>query len=197
VNLTEDRFTRLLRALIVVAMLALVFCVAAYLVPAISRSQAYTGDKIHTAYRNPERVQYHPVETMMEEVGYEPVEMDVVENVEIPRPLRYFHDFDELEEWLKNIPALDTAPDADGKKNDKRVKPFDCDDYAMKLQEKALNDGYIMSFEVIHPVEYNAIFKQKRIPTDAIHAINLVIIGNEIYYVEPQTREIVFVAYLD
>ena len=27
--------------------------------------------------------------------------------------------------------------------------------------------------------------------------INSVIIGNEIYYIEPQTREIVFVAYLD
>jgi len=197
VNLTKDRFTRVLRALIILSMLTLVFCVAAYPVPAISRSQAYTGDKIHTTYRNPERVQYHPVETMMEEVGYEPVEMDVVENVETPKPLRHFDNLDELEEWLENTSVLDIDLDADGKENDKHVKPFDCDDYAIRLQERALSSGYIMSFEIIHPVEYNSVFKQKRIPTDAIHAINLVIIGNEIYYIEPQTKEIVFVAYLD
>ena len=54
-----------------------------------------------------------------------------------------------------------------------------------------------MSFEVIRSAEYNILFKQKRIPSGAIHAINLVILGNEIYYIEPQTHEIAFVAYLD
>lgn len=65
------------------------------------------------------------------------------------------------------------------------------------LQEKALRDGYMMSFEVIRAVEYNTLFKQKQIPNGDIHAINSVILGNEVYYIEPQTREIVFVAYLD
>lgn len=54
----------------------------------------------------------------------------------------------------------------------------------------------MMSFEVIHSVEYNTLFKQKQIPNGTIHAINSVILGNEVYYIEPQTREIIFVAYL-
>ena len=67
----------------------------------------------------------------------------------------------------------------------------------MKGLREALRDGYIMSFEVIHSGGYNALFKQKRILNGAIHAINSVILGNEVYYIEPQTHEITFVAYLD
>ena len=77
------------------------------------------------------------------------------------------------------------------------INRFDCDDYAIRLQDKALGDGYVMSFEVIHYAEYNALFKQKRIPNGAIHAVNSAILGNKVYYIEPQTHEIVFVAYLD
>lgn len=91
----------------------------------------------------------------------------------------------------------DTIIQGRSKEKNYGINNFDCDDYALKLQEKALRDGYMMSFEVIRAVEYNTLFKQKQIPNGDIHAINSVILGNEVYYIEPQTREIVFVAYLD
>lgn len=59
---------------------------------------------------------------------------------------------------------------------------FDCDDYALMLQEEALQDGYMMSFGIIHSGEYNDLFQQEQVPDGTIHAINLVIIGNEVYY---------------
>ena len=93
----------------------------------------------------------------------------------------------------RNNPGFDVVD----KETGQRIKRFDCEDYAIRLQEKALRDGYIISFEVIRSVEYNGLFKQKRIPNGAIHAINSVILGNEVYYIEPQTGEIAFVAYLD
>ena len=65
------------------------------------------------------------------------------------------------------------------------------------MQHKALTDGYIMSFEVIGRSEYNALFKNKLSRSQSLHAINLVIIGNDAYYIEPQTDEVVFVANLD
>ena len=77
------------------------------------------------------------------------------------------------------------------------VQKFDCDDYARRLQDRALQEGYIISFEVIRHTEYNSLFSKKKLPTGAIHAINSVIIGNDVYYIEPQTKEIVFVANID
>jgi len=60
-----------------------------------------------------------------------------------------------------------------------------------------LADGYIMSFEIINTSEYNAIFKSKLPLSQSLHAISLVIIGNDAYYIEPQTSEIGFAAHLD
>jgi len=92
---------------------------------------------------------------------------------------------------------LNISSDIVDKEINQGIKSFDCDDYALDLQEKALKDGYIISFEIIHPSEYGDLFKQGQIPEGTIHAINSVIVGNEAYYIEPKTREIVFVAYLD
>ncbi len=44
-----------------------------------------------------------------------------------------------------------------------------------------------MSFEIVHSKEYNELFKQKGIPDGIIHAINLVIIGEKVYCIEPRT----------
>ena len=65
------------------------------------------------------------------------------------------------------------------------------------MQHKALTDGYRISFEVISRSEYNAVFKSKLPPSQSLHAISLVIIGNGAYYIEPQTSEISFAAHLD
>ena len=143
------------------------------------------------------KVMYEAEENVIEKVEYKPVEKDILSSIETPRPLRDFQDLEELEQWLGNIEVRDIAEGVTAKEVNQGIKSFDCDDYALKLQEKALREGYIMSFEIIYPSEYNNLFKQGQIPAGTIHAINLVIIGNEVYYIEPKTREIVFVAHLD
>jgi len=54
-----------------------------------------------------------------------------------------------------------------------------------------------MSFQVIGESEYNAFFKNPLPPSRSLHAVNLAIIDNSVYYIEPQTNEVAFVAYLD
>ncbi len=187
------------------AILTLVFCAGGYLSQATFKPQVIIEHEIHTVYEVIERVEYEPVEKVVyepvekviERIVYEPVEKVIVKRIEIPKPLRHFQDPEELEQWLENIGVLDIRFDVVNKETNQQIKRFDCDDYALRLQEKALRDGYMMSFEVVHRVEYNDLFKHEQILDSAIHAANSVIIGNEVYYVEPQTHEIVFVAYLD
>ncbi len=120
----------------------------------------------------------------------------VVKNVEyvqkIPVELRDFNDLEELKQWLVAV-EMNTSTvyfqSADA--------AIDCDDYALDLQRKALADGYIMSFEVIARSEYNPLFKSDLPPGQSLHAVNLAIIGNNVYYIEPQTDEIVFAVRLD
>jgi hypothetical protein len=54
-----------------------------------------------------------------------------------------------------------------------------------------------MSLEVIERFEYNKLFETELLPGQSLHAINLAIIDNDVYYIEPQTDEVVFVAQLD
>jgi len=192
-NMANGRFIKALGILFILATLTLVFCAGGYLGQATFEPQVIIVHEIHTI----DRVVYEPVETVIEKVVYKPVETVIVKRVETPKLLRHFQDLDELEQWLGNMWVLDIRFDVVDKETSQRIKRFDCEDYAIRLQGKALRDGYIMSFEVIRSVEYNALFNQQQIPNSAIHAINSVILGNEVYYIEPQTYEIVFVAYLD
>jgi len=110
----------------------------------------------------------------------------------IPAELRNFNDLKELEQWLVAVDTNTTTvyfqfPDA----------PVDCDDYALALQSKALMNGYILSFEIISRSEYKAVFESQLPSGQSLHAINLAIIGNGAYYIEPQTSEIGFAAHLD
>jgi hypothetical protein len=119
-------------------------------------------------------------------------EVKYVERVEsVPVELHNFSDLKELKQWLKDKSNVMTvwfqSPDT----------IIDCDDYALALQNKALVDGYIISFEIIGESEYNELFTTPLPPSQSLHAINLAIIGNSAYYIEPQTDEIVFAAYLD
>jgi len=110
----------------------------------------------------------------------------------IPAELRNFNDLEELKQWLVAVDTNTTTvyfqlPDA----------PVDCDDYALALQSKALADGYVLSFTVISRNEYNAVFQSELPPSRSLHAINLAVIGNNAYYIEPQTGEIAFAVQLD
>ena len=182
ISVAKSIFAKMLAVLFKVALLTLVLSVGAYLGQVTFKPQVITEYEVQTK--------------LVEKEVYIPVEKVIVKSIEISRPLRHFQDLDELEQWLGNEVSKITLEVVDDE-TDERIITFDCDDYAIELQEGALRDGYLMSFEVIRPVEYNALFKQHQLPKDAIHAINSVIIGNEIYYAEPQNHEIVLVAYLD
>jgi len=61
---------------------------------------------------------------------------------------------------------------------------YDCDDYALQLQSRAAKSGFVMSVTIIE--------KQ-----DKPHMINLASIGNDIYYIEPQTDQVWFHSHKD
>lgn len=121
------------------------------------------------------------------------VEKEVIRQIEIVREIiiempthqREFASTGELDEWLAankvsdNVYVWDTS-DGDTKSSLK----YDCDDFALDLQEQASKDGYMMSVTII---------EKDGLP----HMINLAVIGNEIYYIEPQTDEVWFYCYRD
>ncbi len=133
------------------------------------------------------------VETRIVQYVEKPVvEVRYVERVErVPVELRNFTDLEELSQWLKDKMNVTTvwfqSPET----------TIDCDDYALELQNKALADGYIVSFQIIGRSEYDSLFSTPLPPSQSLHAINLAIIGNSAYYIEPQTDEVVLAAQLD
>lgn len=169
-----------MRVLFRIAILALVFFIGACL------GQVTFKPRSVTIYRT--EVEYQPIEKVT-------VETDYIERVvEVPAKLHHFADVGELKQWLKGISFLFFEV-VDSKTGDSIYKP-DCEDYALQLQRKAVADGYLMSFEIIQSSEYNQLFR-KRLPDNTLHAINLVVIGNDAYYIEPQTHEVVLGAHLD
>ena len=134
------------------------------------------------------------VETYSVQYVEKPVTVvEYVDRVErVPVGLHNYNSLEELKQWLVEVSTNTTTiyfeqPGA----------TVDCDDFALALQRKALADGYMMSFQVIEPSKYNDLFKGSQIPPNTLHAINLAIIDNNAYYIEPQTYEVVFAAYLD
>lgn len=85
--------------------------------------------------------------------------------------LRNFSSVEELESFL----AEDTTNEHQYIENE-----FDCDDFARTLQKNALEKGYLMNCQFMFQ-----------------HMFNMVIIDNEIYYIEPITDEITFMNYMD
>jgi len=89
-----------------------------------------------------------------------------------PRELRNFSSVEELELFL----AEDNTNEHEYIRSD-----FDCDDFALMLQHNALEKGYIMNCQTLFTA----------------HVLNMVIIDNEIYYIEPMTDEITFLTHAD
>lgn len=120
----------------------------------------------------------------------------VIQNVEkiktVQAELRNFESLYELTRWL-----IETRTSSASLFFDQQDNPADCDDYALALQQKGLAEGYIISFEIINAEEYGSLFTTRLPDSQALHAINLVLIGNSAYYIEPQTGEVVLAAYID
>ena len=174
-----------LRTLGAVAVLALTFYIG------VSVGQATFEPQ--TVLVTETEVEYQPVVRTMVQYVDKPVPVvKYIERVEkVPIELRNFSDLEELKQWLEDKMNVTTIhfqlPSTE----------LDCDDYALDMQHKALADGYIMSFEVIGRSEYNALFETKLPNGSSLHAINSAIIGNDAYYIEPQTGEVAFAVHLD
>ena len=141
-------------------------------------------------------------QVVTEYVTLPPVEVKAPGEVikEVPRELRAFESLDELKGWLEtdetdkyHVMRLVIEPGMSGTFNIGDC----CEDYAVRLQESALDDGYTMSVSIIWWNEYNALFTQKQCHHGEKHALNLTIIGNRVWYIEPQNDEIQFAGYLD
>ncbi len=126
-------------------------------------------------------------EVVVKEIEYRNVIRQVVEEVIVEKPTeqREFSSKGELRKWLlddhtdKNVYIWD-GPDG----TERSSENYDCDDFALDLQRIASEDGFLMSVTIIDK-------------DDQPHMLNLVTIGNEVYYIEPQTDEVWFYSYLD
>lgn len=102
------------------------------------------------------------------------VEEEVIVEIPVPMELREFASQKELKEWLdqdntEGALYFSGSIDFSGY--------YDCDDYAIALMRNALEDGYLMSTEIIRK-------------GSEFHMINSTIIGNNVYFIEPETNEI-------
>lgn len=88
------------------------------------------------------------------------------QKLEEARP-KHFGSLEELETWLAKDDTDQMQYSGD---------EFNCIDFALMLQECALADGYILSTEIL-PV--------------AAHWVNVAVIGDRIYVIEPQDDRVI------
>ena len=192
-NKRNNKTVMAIKTLVAVVILAILFSSGVIIGQATSAPQTTTNTNTNLDTNFKPTVETQLVETHTVQYVDRPV--TVVEYIErikkVPVELRDFNDLEELKQWLENNKNVTTV------RFQSPNGTVDCDDYALEMQQKALADGYLISLEIIGPSEYNGIFKNSELPPNTLHAINLVIIGNDAYYIEPQTDEVVFVAQLD
>ncbi|MFC2069929.1 hypothetical protein ACFLTB_01990 [Chloroflexota bacterium] len=186
-------FTKAVMTLIAVGLLVLVFCIGTRFAQTTYEPQTTldTNANISTGFGS--SVESRVIATHTIEYVEKPVtEVKYVERVrDVPVELRNFTDLEELTQWVEGRNKVTTVRfQSDG-------TLIDCDDYALDMQQQALTDGYVISFQIIEPDKYNSLFERGKLPPYSLHAINLVLIGNTAHYIEPQTGEIVFAAHLD
>jgi uncharacterized coiled-coil protein SlyX len=89
--------------------------------------------------------------------------------------LREFRSEQELADWL----TVDQTNE-----NKYISNQFDCEDFARMLQGNAFSDGYIISITLTGQ-------------DSTLHVMNCCLIGNKVYWIEPQTDEFSFWSYTD
>ena len=115
----------------------------------------------------------------------------VIEIVEVPVELGDFESTEELENWLSEN-HIDEAVMlyASGKR-------FDCDDYARRLIKDARADGFQLWLQVLLPDYRRPDTGERVTESDEAHALCSAIIGDRLYFIEPQTDDYWFVAKVD
>jgi len=112
---------------------------------------------------------------------------------EIPAQLRHFESVRELEDWLQwdNVRITLTA-DSDGMVGLHGI----CGDIAMCLQDRAIEDGYKLSIELLGRDEYHKWYGEW-LDRGQLHAVNSAFIGNEVWFIDFATEKVWLAAYLD
>jgi len=110
------------------------------------------------------------------------VDREIIKEVIVEKPieLREFTSLEELKTWLAEDDTDEYLHLVAG--NDGVARPsdkYDCDDYALQLQYRAANSGFLISATIIEE-------------SGRPHMVNLACIDNDIYYIEPQTDEVWF-----
>lgn len=120
----------------------------------------------------------------IDRIDHEPfiVQKEII--VEKPIELREFVSLQELVDWLEQDETDATLYFTVKVDLSNLNSKYDCDDFAYHLQKSALAEGYLMSTEII-------------IKEGEQHMINSTSIGNNIYFIEPQTDEVWLGAYRD
>jgi hypothetical protein len=130
-------------------------------------------------WNEPERVEY-PV------IIYEEKEVEKIVEVEKKIYSRDSRDWESISEfmgWLENLQSRTLVyPDAD------------CDDFAMNVQRAALKDGYMVSCQLVVD---GMLWDRHVSDTRGGHFGNLVVIKNDVYYLEPQNDSLIWLSYVD
>ncbi len=123
------------------------------------------------------------------------IEREVKVPVEVPVMLKDWDSLEQLEEFLIND---DTDKRVILTVNGEGKLIFDeqCEDYALQLRDRAMAIGMYLSIEVLHPIEYEKWYGKLAKP-NKYHAISMARIGNELWYIEPQTDKHWLAIYLD
>lgn len=122
------------------------------------------------------KVEYVPEYIIQKEYIIKEIPQRIIR--EVPREIKEFESLQELKQFLKDddtdeililYPIRETGSVI--------CLRGVCDHYALNLQRRALEAGYLMSTQMIEK-------------DNEEHMINSATIGNEIYYIEPQTDEV-------
>ena len=166
--------------LLLIACIGLGFCVGAM----YENKEPIIITRIDTHTQYIERIV--PQEIIVERDVERVVVREVI--MQVPREINEFKDLEELKEWAEvNSMSLVMG----------LHENWDCDDYAEGMRERAMAQGYIMS---ICPVYLGKVFDKQVEPVRwnvPAHMGNITMIGNDIYYIEPQTGKVVWVLYRD
>lgn len=124
-------------------------------------------------------------------------EVEVIKEVEVvkevPIKLRHFESVQELKDWLQQVDGqIRLRANSDGIIHLRGA----CEDVAMYLQDRAIEDGYKMSIEVLSRDEYHRWYGDW-LDEGRLHAVNSTIIGNEFWFIDFSSDKVWLAAYLD
>jgi hypothetical protein len=123
------------------------------------------------------------------------IERKVEVPVEVPVMLRDWDSLEQLEDFLRDDDTdqrIILSADSQGNINFNGQ----CEDFALQLRDRAMAIGRYLSIQTLDSQEYAKWYGQRLKPNE-YHAICMARIGNEFWYIEPQTDKHWLALYLD